>query len=261
MRFDKTIASPQDVHCHYGKGVSLTPALLYEQVAAQGRKNICQPVKASDPLRSDILNGLRASYIGDSNNLTLNGSLPPVKFIVEHLCATENYAYFYGQPMGDKESFFIHADGANRLSVVLKKSSNGVWRPQPKNSLLTQQSKVGGMYYGILRETDLAHLAQACMVEGDTVSLTGTLHQQGSGESAYWTLTPDSPLTCVRDADKRQPGWNQTMQLVLTSQERESLHDLVGKKVSVGGDIFLALSASHHTPLLLDNIFRLTEMK
>ncbi len=71
VRFDKTIASPQDVHCHYGKNVPLTSALLREQVAAQGRKNICQPVKANDPLRSDILNGLRASYIGDSNSLTL----------------------------------------------------------------------------------------------------------------------------------------------------------------------------------------------
>ncbi|EBT3852513.1 DUF4431 domain-containing protein, partial [Salmonella enterica] len=111
------------------------------------------------------------------------------------------------------------------------------------------------------RETDLAQLAQACRVEGDTVNLTGTLRQQGDGESAYWTLTPDSPLTCVRDANKQQPGWNQTMQLVLTPQERESLNNLVGKKVSVGGDIFLALSASHHTPLLLDNIFRLTEIK
>ncbi|WP_254889234.1 DUF4431 domain-containing protein [Salmonella enterica] len=36
---------------------------------------------------------------------------------------------------------------------------------------------------------------------------------------------------------------------------------MVGKKVSVGGDIFLALIASHHTSLLLDNIFRLTEIK
>lgn len=263
VRFDKTIASPQDVHCHYGKNVPLTSALLREQVAAQGRKNICQPVKASDPLRSDILNGLRASYIGDSNSLTLNGPLPTVKFIVEDLCATEDYAYFLGKATGDKTSFFIHDDANNRLRVVLKKSPDGMWRPQPENNLLTQQSKVSGGYYsdGTLRETDLAQLAQACRVEGDTVNLTGTLRQQGDGESAYWTLTPDSPLTCVRDANKQQPGWNQTMQLVLTPQERESLNNLVGKKVSVGGDIFLALSASHHTPLLLDNIFRLTEIK
>ncbi|MBJ4183661.1 DUF4431 domain-containing protein, partial [Salmonella enterica subsp. enterica serovar Typhimurium] len=140
---------------------------------------------------------------------------------------------------------------------------DGVWRPQPENKLLTQQSKVSGGYYsdGTLRETDLAQLAQACRVEGDTVNLTGTLREQGDGESAYWTLTPDNPLACVRDANKQQPGWNQTMQLVLTPQERESLNNLVGKKVSVGGDIFLALIASHHTSLLLDNIFRLTEIK
>ncbi|HCM1916911.1 TPA: DUF4431 domain-containing protein [Salmonella enterica subsp. salamae serovar 28:r:e,n,z15] len=51
------------------------------------------------------------------------------------------------------------------------------------------------------------------------------------------------------------------MQLVLTAQERDMLKALVGKKVRVGGDIFLALSDSHSTPLLLDNIFRLTEIK
>lgn len=79
---------------------------------------------------------------------------------------------------------------------MLKKSPDGVWRPQPENNLLTQQSKVSSGYYsdGTLRETDLAQLAQACRVEGDTVNLTGTLRQQGDGESAYWTLTPDSPL-------------------------------------------------------------------
>ncbi|HBJ2114279.1 TPA: DUF4431 domain-containing protein, partial [Salmonella enterica] len=176
---------------------------------------------------------------------------------------TEDYAYFLGKATGDKTSFFIHDDANNRLRVVLKKYPDGVWRPQPENNLLTQQSKVSGGYCsdGTLRETDLAQLAQACRVEGDTVNLTGTLRQQGDGESAYWTLTPDNPLACVRDANKQQPGWNQTIQLVLTPQERESLNNLVGKKVSVGGDIFLALSASHHTPLLLDNIFRLTEIK
>ncbi len=106
-----------------------------------------------------------------------------------------------------------------------------MWRPQPENNLLTQQSKVSGGYYsdGTLRETDLAQLAQACRVEGDTVNLTGTLRQQGDGESAYWTLTPDSPLpACAMPISSS--GWNQTMQLVLTPQERESLNNLVGKK-------------------------------
>lgn len=264
VRFDRQIDSPQEVHCHYGKDVPLSSTELWELVKAQGRKNICQPVQAKDPLRRDILDGLRASYVGDSNSLTLNGPLPAVKFVVADLCSTENYAWFTGKPMGDAQSYYRHSDGDtySELNVVLKKSSDGVWRPQPQHLLLVQQSKTDTAgYRGTLREIDLAQMAQACMVEGDTVSLTGTLHQQGSGESAYWTLTPDSPLTCVRDANKRQPGWNQTMQLVLTPQERESLKDLVGKKVSVGGDIFLALSASHHTPLLLDNIFRLTEIK
>ncbi|EBH9039874.1 DUF4431 domain-containing protein [Salmonella enterica] len=256
VRFDKTVVSPQDAHCHYGKEVQLTSALLNAQVAAQGRKNICQPVKASDPLRSDILNGLRASYIGDSNNLNLNGSLPTVKFIVKALCATEDYAYFYGKPTGDKASYFIHDDANNGLRVILKKSTDGVWRPVPENRMLTQQSKVDDKYYGVLQKGDLARLAQVCMVEGDTVDITGTLQQQGED----WTVTPDKPFACVRDADTNKAGWNQRMQLVLTRQEKELLKDLPRKKVQVSGDIFLALSTAHHTPLLLDNIFRLKEL-
>lgn len=261
VRFDKTIDSPQEVHCHYGKDVPLTSALLKAQIAAQGRKDICQPVNANDPLKGDILNALRASYIGDSNSLMLNGPLPTVKFVVNDLCATNDYAYFFGKPTGDKASPFVHDDADNRLQVVLKKSADGAWRPMPENSVLTQQSKVSDGYYGLLQERDLAQLAQVCSVEGDTVKVTGTLRQLGEGEQAYWVVIPEKPLTCVRDADKHQPGWNQSMQLMLTPQERESLKELIGKNVTVGGDVFLALSARHHTPLVLENLFQLTESK
>ncbi|HDT5931923.1 DUF4431 domain-containing protein [Enterobacter kobei] len=261
VRFDKTIDSLQDVHCHYGKDVPLTSALLETQIASQGRKDICQPVNANDPLRGDILNGLRASYVGDSNSVTLNGPLPTVKFIVNDLCATNDYAWFFGKPTGDRASLFIHDDADNHLRVVLKKFADGVWRPMPENSVLTQQSKVGDRYYGMLRERDLAQLAQACSVEGDTVMVTGKLHQLGSGEKAYWVVTPEKPLTCVRDADDSQPGWNQAMQLALTTDDQESFKKMAGKKVTVGGDVSLALSADHHTPLVLENLFRLTENK
>lgn len=261
VHFDKAIDSPQDVHCHYGKDVPLTSALLEAQIAALGRKDICQPVKANDPLKGGILNGLRARYVGDSNSLTLNGPLPTVKFVIDALCATDDYAFFSGKPLGDRASLFTHDDFDNRLRVVLRKSSDGAWHPMPENRVLTQQSKVSETYNGMLRESDLAQLAQACSVEGDTVMVTGKLHQLGSGEKAYWVVTPEKPLTCVRDADDSQPGWNQAMQLALTTDEQESFKELAGKKVTVGGDVSLALSAHHHTPLVLENLFRLTESK
>ncbi|WON78962.1 DUF4431 domain-containing protein [Serratia sp. UGAL515B_01] len=44
---------------------------------------------------------------------------------------------------------------------------------------------------------------------------------------------------------------------MLTVQERGSLKRLLGEKVTVGGDILLALSREHHTPMLLNAIFRL----
>ncbi|SUH39591.1 Uncharacterised protein [Salmonella enterica subsp. enterica] len=152
--------------------------------------------KASDPLRSDILNGLRASYIGDSNSLTLNGPLPTVKFIVEDLCARKIMLTFWVRRREIKRVFFIHDDANNRLRVVLKKSPDGVWRPQPENNLLTQQSKVSGGYYsdGTLRETDLAQLAQACGWRETPLTSPARFASRGDGESAYWTLTRIAPL-------------------------------------------------------------------
>lgn len=260
VRFDREIDLPQDVHCFYGKEVALQVTRLEATVASQGRKTLCQPVKADEPLRSEILNDLRRNYVGDSNSLTLNGPLPTVKFKVDELCATENYAHFMGEPTDDAESVYHHdGDEFTRLDVILKKSADGAWHLMPEGRLLTQQAKVdavGYYYYGMLREQDLAQLAQVCFVEGDTVNITGTLQQQGE----EWTVTPDTPLACVRDVDISQAGWNQRMQLVLIRQEKELLKDLPGKKVQVSGDIFLALSTAHHTPLLLDNIFRLKEL-
>ncbi len=55
--------------------------------------------------------------------------------------------------------------------------------------------------------------------------------------------------------------WNQTMQLVLTPQERESLNNLVGKKSQRRRRYFSGAERLHHTPLLLDNIFSLNGNK
>ncbi len=83
VHFDKTAVSPQMFTAIMVK--PLTSALWLRAGRRAWAQKYCQPVRHSDPLRSDILNGLRASYIGDSNSLTLNGPLPTVKFIVEDL--------------------------------------------------------------------------------------------------------------------------------------------------------------------------------
>ncbi|EKG0291244.1 DUF4431 domain-containing protein, partial [Escherichia albertii] len=120
----------------------------------------------------------------------------------------------------------------------------------------------GSLHHDPLFSTTLAKVAlqreQRCAREGDTLSVTGLLHQKGEGKSAYWIITPDKPLFCVRDVDTRGRNWNRQLQLVLTADERSALRYLLDKSVVVGGDLFLALGDMHHTPLLLDNIFILT---
>lgn len=259
-RFDSEIDSPQDVHCFYGKEVKLGSALLWKKVAEEGRKQLCQPVKNSDPLRENILDGLRSSYIGDSNSVKLNSPLPKVKFVVDDICATENYAHFTGDAVGDAVSIYKHdGDDDTELDVVLRKSVDGIWHPMPESRLITQQLKSttkGYYYYGMLQEMDLKKLAQACLVEGDTLNFTGMLRHQGNGTDAYWVVEPENPPSCVRDASSNLPEWNTQIQLMLSPQEQVALSHLLDKKVTVSGDIFLALSMAHHTPLVLDDIFR-----
>ncbi|ECF2751440.1 DUF4431 domain-containing protein [Salmonella enterica subsp. enterica serovar Ituri] len=295
--FDHDAATQQTATCHYDVKKSLSTQSLLAAVEATGRKNLCLPVRENDPLRRPIMDTLRASYVGDGHLRTLNGALPDVKFVVERLCATDDYAWFYGQVTGEAKNPYWHREShmervlataqtispdmphrqeKRYLEAVLKKAAEGVWRLVPEHYFLTQQTTqvdwfddrpIDGFRFSsrradALSAVTLANIAQRrgqrCAREGDTISVVGTLHEDDAGE---WTITPDKPLSCVRDADQHQPDWNAQMQLVLTAQERNMLKALLGKKVRVGGDIFLALSDSHHTPLLLDNIFRLTEIK
>ncbi|HCT4438681.1 TPA: DUF4431 domain-containing protein [Klebsiella aerogenes] len=264
VRLDSEADSPESAHCFYAPDVVLQSQTLLAKVEQEGRKELCQPVHKGDPLRAQLLGALRTRYIGDSNTITLNGALPETKFVVEKLCASDKYAYFYGRASGDPRS--VYSENKNNLEVILQAGSNGGWHTVPENKILTQQATVPWRQYdGYFSTAMLAEMAQHeerhCALESDTVSVTGIVRQESVGDAVYWVVVLDKPLTCVRDADQRFPGWNEKMQLLLTAQERETVKDLLGKKVIVGGDILLALSDSHHTPLLLGNIFRLQELK
>ncbi|WP_160165627.1 DUF4431 domain-containing protein [Serratia sp. DD3] len=261
VNLDSDVAAPEQAHCFYDNGTVLQRQTVQNKVEAQGRKNICQPVYKDDPLRTQILDGLRDSYIGDSNTLTLNTSSPAVKFVVTELCASENYARFFGKASGDTPS--PYRAGRGYFDVILQKTDKGTWRTVPENMVLTQQSTVHWSLHnhwildGYLADT-ANNLRQRCVQAGDTLRLSGLLREQGTGGDAYWVIALDQPLACVRDADVAQPDWNTQMQLMLSAEERAAFTALLGKKVVAGGDISLALSSAHHTPLVLNNIFRIT---
>ncbi|WP_435955205.1 DUF4431 domain-containing protein [Dryocola sp. BD626] len=235
-----------------------------QQMAADmNREEICQPVGKSDPRRKEILDSLRASYVGDSNQHQLNGDIPTVKFIVNRLCVTNDYAYFCGHASGDISSPYNYEESS--VETILKKETGRKWTPAP--AVLSQQTSFSAcvnIHDELTNDflvTQLEKSQQRCALEGDSVLLSGTLEEKNNNGEIFWVINPDSPFACVRDADKHNSDWNRQMQLVLTAEERESLKDLIGKKVTVGGDLLLALSQRHHTPLLLDNLFLLKEAK
>ncbi|PVZ85053.1 hypothetical protein C9426_21250 [Serratia sp. S1B] len=261
VNLDNDVATPEQAHCFYDNGTVLQRQILQNKVEALGRNNICQPVHKDDPLRTQILDGLRESYMGDSNTLTLNTPSPVVKFVVTELCASENYARFFGKASGD--SLSPYRAGRGYLDIILQKTDKGTWRTVPENVVLTQQSIVHWpLYNHWILAGNLAdaanNLRQRCVLAGDTLSLSGMLREQGSGNDTYWVIALDQPLACVQDADAAQPDWNTQLQLMLSAEERAELKAWLGKKVVVGGDISLALSSDQHTPLVLNNIFRIT---
>lgn len=263
-RLDSEADSPESAHCFYAPEVVLQSKALLAKVEQQGRKALCQPVHPGEPLRVQLLDALRANYIGDTNTITLNGVLPATKFVVDKLCASEKHAYFFGHSSGDPQS--VYSESKDNLEVILQAGSHGTWHAVPKNKVLTQQSTVAwSRYNGVFSAAMLEALArqeeQSCALEGDTITATGTLQLEGTGDNAYWVVVMDAPLGCVRDANNALPDWNKKVQLLLSAEEQKAIGALSGKKVNVGGDILLALSTTHRTPLLLGNIFRLTERK
>lgn len=266
VRLDRKVDGPEVARCFYQPGKDLYSEMLKLRVEKEGRKNLCQPVHRDDPLRQEILKGIRANYIGDTNILTLNGALPTVRFVVEDLCASETHAYFYGGTHGERQSEYTDPEHGENLEVVLQKASDGAWYPLPENQLLTQQSRILSRQYerrftAAMLEDIAQNLSQRCALEGDSISVTGVLEEVKNAGAVYWIVKTDKLPRCVRDADSQKTGWNSQLQLLLTTEEQETLKDLLGKPVIVGGDILLALSAQHHTPLLLDNIFLLKEAR
>ncbi|HHR7487439.1 TPA: DUF4431 domain-containing protein [Salmonella enterica subsp. enterica] len=111
---------------------------------------------------------------------------------------------------------------------------------------------------------------QRCVREGDTVSLRGILAEQKSGAQRYWVVKLEEPLTCVQDADMQTADWNGQVQLLLSDEiiERVKVQygddllnqdgdSLLNQEIVVTGDVLLALSSDHHTPLVLENIVEL----
>lgn len=265
VSFDREVATLDEVHCHFAKEQKLDDQQLHTLVEAQGRSALCQPVRQQDPLRNEILDALRAGYIGDSNTLEFNQPKPPAKFIVKELCATNDHAYFCGKATGEARS--PYEDEESFLEIILKRNAQGKWHAVPENGFITQQSAVSwcdaedDARSATALAKKAAAIEQACLVEGDTRSVTGVLLQKSAGDETWWVVQPGQPFHCVRDADTHRTDWNQEVELVLTAQEGEALSPLSGKKIRVGGDILLALSTHHHTSLLLDNIFMLQEEK
>ncbi|ENO0517572.1 DUF4431 domain-containing protein [Escherichia albertii] len=302
-QFDKEAATSRETACRYGEAIAPEIQKLLADIAIQSHSKFCRSVPEGDPLRRQLLDALRRAYIGDSNKRKLNSVFPAVEFVAERLCATANYALFYGYVSGEPPNPYWHkeshvertmsVDGMTMdilpntphryekrfLDVILEKNIYGIWQTIPQNYYLTQQTTLaawfdnrpgegywnGSLHHDPLFSTTLAKVAlqreQRCAREGDTLSVTGLLHQKGEGKSAYWIITPDKPLFCVRDVDTRGRNWNRQLQLVLTADERSALRYLLDKSVVVGGDLFLALGDMHHTPLLLDNIFLLTQAR
>ncbi|WP_284973439.1 DUF4431 domain-containing protein [Atlantibacter hermannii] len=263
VQFDRDVPTLEEVHCHYGKETALASTELMKLIQAEGSKELCQDVNLKDPLRSEILDVLRTRYLGDSNTLTLNGTLPAVKFVVKQMCATEAHAWFCGKASGDTRSPYEHETG--ELEVFFKKGVEGRWQTVPENAFVSQQGAISWCQYRneVKSAKALAEIIkqrqQKCLVEGDVLSIDGLLKEKGAGDNAYWVIQPDEPLSCVRDARMSNSDGNQEIQLVLTAEERQLLNNLVDKKVRVGGDILLALSSQHHTETLLENIFLLKE--
>lgn len=260
-RFDREVPTLEDVHCHYGKDTALNSAELQKIIEAQGRKDLCQAVNPKDPLRGEILDVLRARYLGDANSVTLNGIQPTVKFIVKGMCATETHAWFCGKTSGEMRSPYEHE--TSELEVFFKKNDNGYWQVVPENTFVSQQGatawckSINEVISANALAARVKNLEQKCLVEGDIWSIDGLLVEKGTADNAYWVIQPDETFRCVRDARISDSKWNHEVQLMLTAEERQNLKSLVGKKVQVGGDILLALSSQHHTEILFENIFLL----
>lgn len=103
-----------------------------------------------------------------------------------------------------------------------------------------------------------------CIAENSEINVRGTLINkdyiditQGEDESVKTSVmvlkTVEMP-ECINGAAIDQPEWNRYVQLIIRQDDRKKFDDLVGKTVTLNGKVFLAVSAGHFTPVLLENI-------
>ncbi|QCR36847.1 hypothetical protein C1N62_12480 [Nissabacter sp. SGAir0207] len=105
-----------------------------------------------------------------------------------------------------------------------------------------------------------------CLKEGDKVVLSGVMKEElfygppNWGEDRkhdekllYWVLHLSSPLKCVIDANTEQEGWNSNVQLIISGDDYKIKRNLLNHHVTVEGNVMLAVTGYHMTPVLLKN--------
>jgi hypothetical protein len=81
--------------------------------------------------------------------------------------------------------------------------------------------------------------------------------EDGDTPETYWLVRLDGPVPTNRmfEHGLNEPTSGGTsVQLVLTPEQFELHRVLVGKKVTVEGYLFAAVTGHHHTPVLLDDV-------
>ncbi|PIF23923.1 DUF4431 domain-containing protein [Candidatus Pantoea floridensis] len=115
----------------------------------------------------------------------------------------------------------------------------------------------------------------ACLKEGDKVVLSGVMKEElfygppNWGEDRkhdekllYWILHLNSPLKCVVDANNEQKGWGSNVQLIINGEDYKTKRNLLNHHVTVDGNVMLAVTGYHMTPVLLkDTSFKPTKEK
>lgn len=266
---DEEFSAPEQAKCHFAGNVDLKSQELRALVKQYGRIAACLPVEKGDPLRTQLLDAVRENYVGDLNRKTTLNNTPVPSFVVTQLCAAQKYAYFCGEPANADADWY--SQDSKKLDVVLvlqKDANNTWWLPVPQFQGISRQSSLAWCNHStdILPVKTVEEMAkkrqQRCVREGDTVSLRGILAEQKSGAQRYWVVKLEEPLTCVQDADMQTADWNGQVQLLLSDEiiERVKVQygdDLLNQEIVVTGDVLLALSSDHHTPLVLENIVEL----
>ncbi len=231
-----------------------------------GRIAACLPVEKGDPLRTQLLDAVRENYVGDLNRKTTLNNTPVPSFVVTQLCAAQKYAYFCGEPANADADWY--SQDSKKLDVVLQKDANNTWwLPVPQFQGISRQSSLAGVttaptFCQSKRLKKWRKTATALRAGRRYRVIARNTGRAKSGAQRYWVVKLEEPLTCVQDADMQTADWNGQVQLLLSDEiiERVKVQygdDLLNQEIVVTGDVLLALSSDHHTPLVLENIVKL----